>query len=239
MTRPLRGDRQFTCAPHDDVGRLCGVRVDEVFEAVERAFGRTAADLAPWPDPHPDRHPSDDEYSRVTAAGRYRIIGARADAWAEALIELGLGSHGGPVEWIRPPRTDLSRVVTIVPNVESALTVVIARSRLGDADDADDAGLTLGAGWPADVVDWLPDCGCDACDSGSQNEIDAVDQYLHAIVTGRFRRLRQGDRVITVVGESWSASNIGWRRVDRVLADPRGWEEISGASWIPDAASDR
>ena len=49
MTRPRRGDRQFKCAPHADVGRLCGVRVDEVFEAVEWAFGRTAADLAHGP----------------------------------------------------------------------------------------------------------------------------------------------------------------------------------------------
>jgi hypothetical protein len=211
-----------------------GVVIESVSEAVERAFARTAADLAPWPDPHPDRNPADDEYSRVTDAGRYRIIGARADAWADALVGLGLASIGGTtVEWIRPPRTDLSRTVTIVPNVESALRVVIDRHRLADVADA---GLTLGAGWPADVIAWFPHCGCDACDSGSQDELDALDQHLLAIVTGTFRRLRRGDRVITVVGDSRSSSNIDRRRADRVLADPRGWEDISGTSWLPAAA---
>lgn len=212
-----------------------GVGIDVVMEAVERAFVRTAAGLTPWSDPHPDRQPSDDEYSRVTDAARYGIIGARADAWAEALIELGLGSLRGTVEWVRPPRTEVSRAVTIVPSVESALPVVIARSRL---DDADDAGVTLGAGWPADVIAWLPHCGCDACDSGSQNELDLVDEYLRAIVTGSFRRLRQGDREIVFVGDSWSASNVDRRRADRVLADPTGWDELSGTSWLPEATSD-
>ncbi len=210
-----------------------GLGIESVMEAVERALVRTAAGLAPWPDPHADRSPADDEYSRVTDAGRYRIIGARADAWVDALVELGLASIGGPVEWIRPPRTDLGRVVTIVPNVESALRVVFARHRL---DDVDDAGITLGAGLPADVIVWLPHCGCDACDSGSQNELDVLDQHLVAIVTGTFRRLRQGDREITIVGDSWSASNVDRRRVDRVFADPRGWAEISGSPWLPAAA---
>ena len=210
-----------------------GIAIESVMEAVERAFARTAAGLAPWPDPHPDRNPAEDEYSRVTDAGRYRIIGARADAWADALVELGLASIGGTVEWIRPPRTDLGRTRTIVPMVESALRIVIARSRLGEVADA---GVTLGAGWPADVIAWFPHCGCDACDSGSQDELDLLDQHLLAIVTGTFRQLRQGDRVITVVGDSRSTGNIDWRRADRVLADPRGWEDISGTSWLPAAA---
>jgi hypothetical protein len=60
-------------------------------------------------------------------------------------------------------------------------------------------------------------------------------------VTGSFRRLGDGERVITVVGDSWSASGfrptarrIG-REVEDVLANPDGWDELTGPSWIDTA----
>jgi len=57
----------------------------ELERAVDVAFADTARDLAPWPDPHPDRMPLDEEYSRVTDGAKYLIIGARLDAWLTAL----------------------------------------------------------------------------------------------------------------------------------------------------------
>ena len=36
--------------------------------------------------------------------------------------------------------------------------------------------LTLGVGDPAVCIGWLPDCGCDACDSGSPNELEQLDR---------------------------------------------------------------
>jgi len=80
----------------------------------------------------------------------------------------------------------------------------------------------------------FPDCGCDACDSGSQNELDHLDAHLRGLITGRFRRLTSRTRTITVIDDSgWSASG-SFRRgeVERVLADPVGWHELSGRSWI-------
>jgi Family of unknown function (DUF6226) len=83
-------------------------------------------------------------------------------------------------------------------------------------------------------VVWFPDCGCDAGDSGSQNELDHLDAHVRGIVTGRFRRLTSGARTITVTDDSgWSASGRFRRgEVERVLADPVGWQEMSGASWF-------
>ena len=202
---------------------------DDLIEAVERAFERSSGDLPSWLDPHPDRQPDDSEYSRVTNAERYRIVGARADAWAAAVIQLGLAVTHDRVDWAEPPQTDFRRPFIIVPNVVAALPVVIARHRLGDCDDA---GLTLGLGSPALPVAFLPDCGCDACDSGSQDLIDVVDQYFHAIITGRYRRLSKGDQVIEVVGNNRSSSNIGWRRADAVLAHPEDWADLTGTSWL-------
>ena len=98
------------------------------------------------------------------------------------------------------------------------------------------AGLTLGAGSPAVAVEFFPDCGCDACDSGSHDMLDVVDRYFHAIVTGRYRRLSKGDQVISIVGESRSSSNIDRRRTDAVLAQPKDWVEITGTSWLTPTA---
>ncbi|MCY3863114.1 MAG: DUF6226 family protein [bacterium] len=47
-----------------------------------------------------------------------------------------------------------------------------------------DAGVSLGVGDPAVLVLAAPDCGCDACDSGSQ---DALDEYMLSVVTGSER----------------------------------------------------
>jgi hypothetical protein len=212
------------------------VREDELIEAVEVAFERLSFDLTRWPDPHPDRNPDDSEYERVTNAERYRIVGARAEAWAVAVAQLGLADSQGRVEWVEPPQTDFRRPVMIVPNAVGALPVVIARHRLGDCDDA---GLTLGVGSPALPIMFLPDCGCDACDSGSQDLIDVVDEYFHAIVTGKFRRLSKGDRVITIVGDRRSCSNINRRRTDAVLKHPENWDDITGTSWLTPMPGER
>lgn len=181
---------------HAHVTGLCDETVavieDELVELVERMFERVSVDVASWPDPHPDRRRDDGEYSRVTNAARYRILGARADAWADAAIGAGLAIVQGRVEWAHAPQTHFHRPYLVVPRAVGALPVVIARHRLGDCDDA---GLTFGAGNPAFAIDFLPDCGCDACDSGSQDLLEGVDRSLHAIITGRYRRLSKGNQV--------------------------------------------
>jgi len=201
--------------------------------AVDAAFAVTARELRPWPDPHPDRSPLDEEYSRLLDAGKWRIVGARAEAWVAALVDAGIArvERDTYVEWSTAPPTHLTRTSRLVPRAGGALPLVIASSRLGDLDDA---GTTLGAGDPAVCVAFIPDCGCDACDSGSQDVIDELDVYVGSVVSGEFRRLSSGDREITVRGRhGWSASG-SFRRseVADVIADPNGWEEVSGASWL-------
>lgn len=81
---------------------------------------------------------------------------------------------------------------------------------------------------------WFPDCGCDACDSGSQHELDRLDEHILGIVSGTFRRLFARDREITVIGDGGSSAYGRFRRhqVEAILADPIGWDEVSGTSWI-------
>lgn len=208
----------------------------ELLAAVNEAFGRTGRALSPWPDPHPDRSPLDEEYSRLTDPARWRIIGARAEAWLLAVVEAGLATVelNAAADWQREPRIMISRTDRVVPLAAGALPVVVARSRLGDVGDA---GVLLGVGDPAVCVTWFPDCGCDACDSGSKDELDHLDRHLVGIVSGRFRRMSDGSREITVIGEDdWSASGQFERHeVPAVLGAPIGWSELAGESWLGSA----
>lgn len=201
----------------------------ELLQAVDAAFAVTSRGLAPWPDPHDGRSPADDEYSRVTEPERFRLIGARAEAWITVLTQHRLATLGDDVVWAGPVATVLADAVELVPAVPDALPIVVARSRVADVADA---GVTLGVGRPAVVTVWLPECGCDACDSGSQNELDELDRYLLTVVTGRFRRLSSGDRHLTILGDTaWIGHGMSSADVRRVLADPTGWDELTGTPW--------
>ncbi len=146
-----------------------------LINAVDAAFDVTGRGLASWPDPHLESSPAQDEYSRVTDPARYRIIGARAEAWLGALVDAGLATvdRGVSVEWRQSPTTLVSATDRAIPEAAGALPIVVARSRL---EDVADAGVTLGFGDPAVCVTWLPDCGCDACDIGSQGQPGFVVQ---------------------------------------------------------------
>jgi hypothetical protein len=166
---------------------------------------------------------------------KWRIVGARAEAWLIALVDAGLAAveRSASVRWKELPGTIVSRADRAVPHRAGAIPLVVGRSRIGQVDDA---GVTLGAGDPAVPVDWVPQCGCDACDSGSQDVLDELDDYILGVISGGFRRLWAGDREITVIG---GARGRGWRasgrfrrgEVEAILADPAGWRELSGAPW--------
>lgn len=208
---------------------------------VDARFATRDPGLAEWADPHPDRQPRDDEYSRLSNPGKWRILVARADAWIAALVEAGLAtaerSAADAIVWVERPAAGVTSVVRVVPEAPGALPMVVARSRI---EGLDDAGLTLGVGEPATVLDRYPDCGCDACDSGSQDELDRVDWGFRAVVSGTFRRLTRDSTTITAgvePGLSWGTSGINARHpgraeVEAALADPAGWREVSGAAWI-------
>ena len=202
--------------------------------SADLAFKVARRGMLPWAPPHPDRPPLDEEYSRVTDAKKWRIIGARADAWVIALVEAGLAEveRRAEVPWRVPPTTVISGTDRVIPRAAGALPLVIGRSQLAEIPDA---GVTLGVGDPAVCVAWFPHCGCDACDSGSREVLDDLDAHVVAIVTGAFRRLSSGRSEITVIGNGRrSASDLPpGADVARILANPTGWDEVSGASWLP------
>lgn len=191
--------------------------------AVEAAFEVTARGLIRWDDPHPppERAVREEEYSRVTDAGKWRIVGARVEAWLQALDGRVSVERDAAVEWEEPPGPVVTRVDVVRPAVPGGLPLVVGRSRIGDVDDA---GVVVAVGLPAVVVHRVPDCGCDACDSGSADVIAEIDSWLGAIVDGSFRHLSSRLGTITVRGDGvrgWSerielpqpTATSGWRFV--------------------------
>lgn len=210
------------------------VSIGELQRAADDAFAVLGRPFAPWPDPHPDRSPPEDSYSRVTNPEKYLILGARVDAWAAALTELGLAEvvpAAGSAWADNEPPVSISRWDRIVPGNVGALPLLVCRTDLGDVPGS---GIVLGVGDPAELLGWFPDCGCDACDSGSDADLEHLDSYVRSVVTGEFRRLRRGKQSITVV------EPLGWMtqgltrtsRIERILANPKRWSETSGASWL-------
>jgi hypothetical protein len=212
------------------------IGIEDLQRALEITFLTTNRDATLWPDPYPDRSAVPEEaYSRLTNPAKWRILGNRTEAWSIALAQFELATiePDANITWLAQPGPGIIRAERVVPIVAGALELVIAHSRIGDVSDA---GVVLGVGDPTECINWFPDCGCDACDSGSENELDHLDNHLLGIVTGTFRRLTDGERVITVINhDRWTATNFfdsAGTQVEDALANPHGWTELTGQSWL-------
>ncbi|HEX4902659.1 MAG TPA: DUF6226 family protein [Acidimicrobiales bacterium] len=204
----------------------------ELERAVDAAFVRTGRGLSHWPDPHPDRAPLDEEYSRSLDPLKWRIVPAWAEAWCDAAVELGIATleRACVPRWAVDDGARYRRVDRLIPNAVGALPMTLAYA---GSDGERPTGVTIALGHPAVVFGSSPACGCDACDAGSQNELDHLDAQVRDVVSGQVRHLSAADRTIVASSTGWSATgSFGRSEVDEVLADPKGWVEVSGASWL-------
>lgn len=190
--------------------------------AVERHFAQRPADLAHWPAPHPHRAPLEEEYSRCLDPGKYRIIAERARAWARALVDAGLA------EVVETPVG-----FDVVPSRPGAVPIVVTVE--GFEGYADNLVRLSVAG--AEITR-MPDCGCDACDDGSESMLTALDQaFLHAIDGGVYQVRDRRGREVTTTYDGWAASG-GFARgeEERWVADARSGRRdrtvIEGAPWM-------
>lgn len=163
--------------------------------AADERFAVTGAGTPPWPDPHADRDVHEEEYSRCLDPAKYRILATRAEAWTRALDELGLAISETVAEpaattiWKRKPDPAVASAVRLRPVRADALPLVFGFSAM---DKIPGTLLTLGAGTPAVQLGTLPDCGCDACDDGSADLLDALDALVLAVVTGELVHIDAG-----------------------------------------------
>lgn len=209
--------------------------LSELLHDVDRAFEVTGADTPGWPDPHPDRDPLEEEYSRVTDPGKYRILGARVDAWTRALAEAGLAEiEDAPAdEWIggRRPASGLVRVRRLRPLRPGGLSVLLATTLVDGAPFGLDVGLAREGERPV-LLAMVPDCGCDACDSGSADLLRSLDDWVLTVARGGVLHARLGKQHATRTLDGWES---GGGRVEAWLEEsfpvPDGVERWVGEPW--------
>jgi len=157
-------------------------------------------DLPSWINPHPNMaSPRTEEYSRVTDPERLRVVHSRARVWAEVLEDV-LGAHSEtlPSGSIAPDdHAEFDRGIRLTPRQPGALPLLLLERGVPTlSGDVTSAVLDVGAGDLGILVASLPDCGCDACDSGSSDLLDAVDSTIRHVIGGPFVVLR---------GKKWRA----------------------------------
>ncbi|RYU10443.1 DUF6226 family protein [Nocardioides iriomotensis] len=190
-----------------DVRKELARDLEEQFAVV-----RTHAD---WPDPWPDRQVPDEAYSRVTEPERWLIGRDRGEAWARALVTVGLAARSDEAEGIR-----------LVPGAPGALTMLLVPHP---------AALEVRAGDPP-VAALEVDCYCDACDSGSSDFLREIDDAVWHVIEGGFVRIDLGGAAITTHRDGWSSSGVlGHGETERLIADARvgrsRYPVVSGTAW--------
>ncbi|MGO1319599.1 MAG: DUF6226 family protein [Galactobacter sp.] len=162
-----------------------------IMAEVEQAFSETGANTPPWDSPH-DQIPEDqdvpeDWYERVTHPERYEILWARAQAWEQVITEHGWAHrsehHVNELPWA-DEAPDATRQVTILEPLQpggGVLALAFTGASTGDVPP----GIIVATGNPLMTpLGQLPDCGCDACDGGSAELIEALDQSLIPLLDG-------------------------------------------------------
>nr|WP_241728939.1 DUF6226 family protein [Nocardioides zeae] len=195
-------------------------------DAVHAADAR----FATWPDPW-DGPPSDDAYRRVTDPERYRTVGARVEAWCRVLVEAGLGvREPAVVPWGWTPTNGPEDLIRLRPAVDGALPLLLDVGSTGVQGD----NVRIGVGEPAVEVAMVPQCGCDACDDGSEELLDAVDRVVGSVVAGVLVHESGDGWSRTVTPEGWSTSNADRADAERAEAERTGrrrWRTVAGSAW--------
>lgn len=220
----------------NDVSERLPDWVGEMLTAVDRAFEVTGADTPGWPDPHSGgREPRDEEYSRVSDVSKYRILDTRVDAWVEVLAESGLAeTRAVPAEsWIAAcrPATDHVRVRRIAPARAGGLALLFATTRVDGAPFGLDVGI-VGDGTDPVLVEWVPSCGCDACDHGSAELLDHLDGWVLTVAQGGVVHARRGDGFVTRTLHGWMAQAGHEAWLDESARVPTGVRRWVGNSWL-------
>ena len=234
------------CAEEGEVGAgpPFSAQLLDLLADVERAFAVTGADTPPWPDPHlgpggrevPVR---EEEYSRCRDPGKHRIVAARAEAWAQVLTARGWAERKevadvAALRWLTAPHLGGCGATILRPHRTGAQPLLLVRTAGEDepgsvglaSGDAVSHRIVVSIGDPPYPVETVPDCGCDACDSGSRDLLEQLDQAVLSIVDGSYevevsphgRRERS----------SFSAS------ADSGTDDPAVTARITAGPWAPD-----
>lgn len=162
------------------------VTVDELLARVAHDYEQL--DPPSWADPHPGmRRPGDEEYSRLTDPVRYRVVHLRARVWIDVLREV----LGAVVEMLPDPVVGtharrFRRGQRVTASCAGTLALLLLEGETPEGLPV----LSIGVLRPELVVAAVPDCGCDACDTGSADLLEAIDEAVVSVIGGPFVLLR-------------------------------------------------
>lgn len=210
---------------------------DVLLASVDRAFEVIGATTPGWADPHPDRSTHEEEYSRVTDVGKYRILDSRVEAWAEVMTDAGIATaldvQAEP--WIgecRPPDQH-SRVRRLVPTASEGLHLLFATTLVDGRPFGLDLGICRDGEMPV-LLTRVPGCGCDACDSGSADLLSELDGCVLTVARGGVVHARRGQDLASRTVDGWSTANGGdasW--LDDSTSVPSSIQRWAGGPWVP------
>lgn len=172
------------------------MRIEELQAQVAARYADLA--LPAWPPPRPATDsPRDEEYSRVTDPARYRIVHERARLWAEVLGQVpGVSSESMPSAPLDPTgHLSFNRGTRLTCDRDGTLPLLLLE-RDAVVDEGNLAVLHVAVAEPAVQVATQPDCGCDACDSGSADLLEAIDEAVRHVV---------GGPLVILQGPGWEA----------------------------------
>lgn len=197
---------------------------DDLVAEVDLAFVVTGAGTPGWADPHPDRDPTEEEYSRCLEPQKYRILQTRADAWVQTLAARGLADTRTTADdtegWdgrSLPPPAD-GRVWRIEPRRPGALTLLLTTTLVDDAPFGTLIGVDSDGSSPA-LIGSIPSCGCDACDSGSADLVELLDGWVLTVLRGGVVHASDGRNRLTRTFDGWSGRSRDGE-VDQTWLDP-------------------
>lgn len=157
--------------------------IDAVKTAVDTAYA--TLDAPSWPDPHEGRRVEEAEYGRFTDPNRYRVLSLRLSAWLSVLgdrfgvIADAVSTDGGTL-----PEADGDTSIDACTSVwrsprERTLALRITRLDI-------EGQIVVQFGIQDDPVDFavIPECGCDACDTGSADLLADLDDVIVSAVEG-------------------------------------------------------
>jgi hypothetical protein len=159
--------------------------------------------------------PRDEEYSRVTDPGRYRIVHARGRVWVEVLGRVP-GTTVSPLRpgvieagWMR----SFDRGVLVRCDRAGTLPLLLLErdTPLEDRDETM-AVLQISVVDADHVLAIVPDCGCDACDNGADDLLEAIDDAIGKVVGGPTVVLRGPGWECTWHPDSMSSGRRGHKR---------------------------
>lgn len=205
--------------------------------AVDHSFAARAGGTSDWEDPNPRREPAQDSYGRCLDPQKYAIIHERVDAWLDVLGARGVQpiSVTPTVAWVDGirPVTAIAHLTSVGSPKNGTASLELAQTLVDGERFGLDVGLSFDGG-PTVFVDTVPDCGCDACDTGSADLLDGVDGWFLTVARGGALHARSSDWAITRTvdgSRGWGAdADQASLDEDRPLA--HGGERWSADPWF-------